>query len=124
MRTAIALILIVFATSAWRIPSSPVETGGSATDDACSAQGVVLATTVLLTSAEAGKAQVKSVVPAGTVVNFCDLKSSEQGDFIGVVVQEEGVECGTASPQPERKPYQGPCKSGWIKKDFLILTAG
>ena len=52
------------------------------------------------------------------------------GNWVGVVyasggVEGEGIErCGTGSPVPRVREYDGPCKSGWVNENFIKLIAG
>jgi hypothetical protein len=48
----------------------------------------------------------------GERVIICDRK----GEWIGIVY---GKNCGTESPIPQRKPYDGSCKSGWAFEKYV-----
>lgn len=59
-----------------------------------------------------------------TLVWLCDA----QGDWQGIVYagdrfQELG-DCRVSSPVAEPKPYDGPCRSGWVPARFLYVVAG
>lgn len=59
----------------------------------------------------------------GRGVSMCQ----QVGNWIGVVYAEEGEDigsCGTTSPVPSVRVYEGPCKSGWINENFVELVAG
>ena len=60
-------------------------------------------------------------LPAGKTVAMCD---STDG-WVGIVYDLTGsMDCGTGSPIDSEQNYGGPCKSGWVSKKFITLTAG
>ena len=62
-------------------------------------------------------------VANGQFVYSCDGNS----EWTGVVYMPgTGMtpECGVTSPVPERAPYSGKCKSGWIRTKWLTVVAG
>jgi hypothetical protein len=113
IRLVIGLILSGFTFgSALAIPLHPVEVGGEEHLDACGGWGVAIATTTLFR------------VEANQQLIFCDSFQDHDGEFVGVVIPEEGKSCDVSSPIPARRVYDGSCKSGWIKAEFTLLTAG
>jgi len=52
--------------------------------------------------------------------------------WLGVVVPParapgepaEGVDCGVATPVERKRPYDGPCASGWVASAYVQLIAG
>ena len=49
------------------------------------------------------------------------------GNWIGIVYADEGEgtnRCGTGSPVPSVRTYEGPCNSGWVNENFLERVAG
>ena len=60
---------------------------------------------------------------SGTGVSMC-----EQADgWIGIVYEASGAsgaQCGTGSPVPSVRDYDGPCRSGWVSERFVKLVAG
>ncbi|MGE3643585.1 MAG: integron [Beijerinckiaceae bacterium] len=56
----------------------------------------------------------------GQHVSMCD----ERGDWIGIVYTKSGQRCGVGTPVARRQPYRGPCRSGWVHRDFVELLAG
>jgi len=50
---------------------------------------------------------------------------TEDGPWSGVVYPETDIsECGVSSPIEKRQPYNGPCKSGWIRSADIEVIAG
>lgn len=97
-----------------------VMVGGEADLDACGGYGIVLATTTLI-SLKSGQMSFDKVA-VNTNVFSCD--SSGDGEYVGIVYGKKGQNCGVSGPIPKRQEYKGPCKSGWIKKQFFELLAG
>jgi hypothetical protein len=60
----------------------------------------------------------------GQGLYLCD--ASAEGDWIGVVYRtgESEPDCGVTSPVPERRAYDGPCKSGWVHRRWVRVIAG
>ncbi len=73
----------------------------------------------------------------GDGFSLCDRK----GSWIGIVYQDkdqkandmegdvEGneagdLDCNTGTPVTPRKPYDGPCRSGWVHENWVRLLAG
>ena len=74
-------------------------------------------------AAPAGSAEVIDRIEAGRGVSMCQ----KVGDWMGVVYApdaDDPIDCGTGSPVPTRRAYEGPCRSGWVDEDFLKLVAG
>lgn len=52
-------------------------------------------------------------------------EESKDGKWVGVVYSsDEKQNCGVSSPVEKKKPYDGPCKSGWVSKKYVTLLAG
>lgn len=52
-------------------------------------------------------------------------EESKDGKWLGIVYSpNEKQDCGVSSPVEKRKPYNGPCKSGWVSKKYVTLLAG
>ena len=97
--------------------------------DACAAFGMVTnigsAEDARLTvrSAPAGTAEEVDALPAGAGVAMCQ----RVGGWVGIVYAPEGIDsagCGTGSPVATVRDYEGPCRSGWVRDDYLKLIAG
>jgi hypothetical protein len=58
----------------------------------------------------------------GQMVFVC----GEQGLWFAVVYHPSGraEDCGVSNPRPERRPYAGPCRSGWIEVNAVDLDEG
>ena len=101
----------------------PVLVGGEAKLDACSSTGTVSGLKPVpgnflsvRTGPGVGYARTDKLYP-GDRVWLCDRKDGWAG-----VVYGDG--CRVATPIPERGPYSGPCRSGWVSETFLELEAG
>lgn len=61
----------------------------------------------------------------GDAVYVC-ARSHDQRWF-GIVYAEDRAPrapCGVTAPVPERRPYDGPCRSGWVSSAAIRLVAG
>ena len=72
-------------------------------------------------------ARMRDQLPAGYQVMACDTAD----DWIGIVYRpvvnldsEAVADCGVNGPIAERKPYHGPCVSGWVAARLLKVAAG
>ncbi len=97
--------------------------------DACAAYATVINigpgedARLSVRNAPADSAEEVDALAAGSGVAMCQ----ETGGWIGIVYpQEEGElgSCGTGSPVPSVRDYDGPCRSGWVRDDYLKLIAG
>lgn len=124
MKKLIAAATLCLSTSAFAIPTGPVMIGGDVTHDACGGWGIATATTTLFTTNEMGYSEFK-VINVNQGVSLCDEKQDYDGEYYGVIFsKDENVNCFVSSPEAERQPYTGPCESGWVKKEHLLLIAG
>ena len=124
MKKLLIAMMMTFSTSALAIPTGPVMVGGEADLDACGGWGITTATTTLFTKNSEGYMDF-GIVAASTGVNFCDYHKDHDGEFYGIVYSVDGkTDCGVSSPIKDRKAYDGKCKSGWVKKEFLLMIAG
>ncbi|WP_041577120.1 hypothetical protein [Bdellovibrio bacteriovorus] len=99
---------------------SNVTIGGEEGEDACGGQGIVLATTTLI-SLKAGQLSFGKV-DINTTAHACSV--SRDGEYVGIVFGKKGQDCGVSSSVSKKQEYQGPCKSGWVKKEFFAGFAG
>lgn len=101
-----------------------VSTGGDANFDACGAVGRVVGlngkSMLQVRSGPGTNFAIIDRLTASSRVILCDKK----GSWIGVVYPHDSEDCETSSPQVERKPYEGPCKSGWMYEKYIELEAG
>jgi hypothetical protein len=64
-------------------------------------------------------------IAAGSRFYVC-ARSHDQR-WMGVVYDEGGAlaeQCGVSAPVTTRRPYEGPCRSGWVASAFVKLVAG
>lgn len=72
---------------------------------------------------ESGR-QIGTIVSGGRF--FVCSRSLDQKWF-GIVYDEAGgpaQSCGVSDPVTARRPYDGPCRSGWVATPFVKLIAG
>ena len=70
-------------------------------------------------------AAAAGALPAGSRFFICSR--SHDPKWMGVVYDESGAlspGCGVSVPVTERRPYEGPCKSGWVASAFVKLISG
>ena len=85
--------------------------------------------TLTVRAAPAGSASEVDQLAAGTGVAMCQ----KVGGWIGIVYPppadaveegeevEELINCGTGSPVPNARNYEGPCRSGWVREEYIRL---
>lgn len=64
-------------------------------------------------------------LPQGHEVWFCDGSDDQQ--WVGIVYRgkgQKGFECATGPNLEKPKAYPGPCRSGWVHKNYVTLLAG
>jgi hypothetical protein len=117
---------IVLQPAQGRIRSVPVMIGGERDLDACGAVGVVSgldpkpASTLSVRSGPGPQFDRIDRLTSGTRVWLCDRK----GPWVGVVYGPDGQDCGVSRPIDRRRPYTGPCASGWVFDKYVSLLAG
>ena len=107
-------------------PQIPVIIGGDASYDACGSNGVVIG----LDPNGDGFLAVKSgpglsypridKLYNGEQINIC----GETDSWFAVVYTRARRDCNVSTPWPIRLPYTGPCRSGWVFKRYVQVTAG
>lgn len=102
----------------------PVLVGGESDLDACSSIATVTGLDpagdnylAVRTGPGVSYAQIDRL-SSSAIVHVCE----ERGNWRGIVYP--AGDCGVATPIAARRPYNGPCKSGWIYKSFLSPLAG
>jgi hypothetical protein len=55
-----------------------------------------------------------------TRVWICEARAG----WLGVVYGTDDKGCGVSSPMPVRRPYVGPCASGWVSERYVRREAG
>ena len=107
-------------------PMVPVIVGGESNLDACAGKGVITGLDprgdgFLAVKAGPGPRYKRTdKLFKDEQVYLC----SAQGNWFGVVYSKTKQECNVMTPWPNPLPYTGPCRSGWIHKRYVKITAG
>ena len=106
--------------------SVPVMIGGERDLDACGTVGIVSglnsksASTLSVRAGPGSHFDWIDRLTSGTRVWLCDHK----GHWVGIVYGPHGQDCGVSTPYDKRRPYTGPCASGWVLAKYISLLAG
>jgi hypothetical protein len=69
-------------------------------------------------------ARSKDRLGPGRWIWLCD----EAGEWLGVVYsadpKEKPGDCGVGTPADRVRPYDGPCRSGWVHSRYVEVVAG
>ena len=77
---------------------------------------------VIVYSAPSQSSAIFEKLKSGTRVMICDDSGD---DWVGIVYKGDDFPyCGLTSPIEIRQPYQGECKSGWVKTSNIEIFAG
>ncbi|HZB61455.1 MAG TPA: SH3 domain-containing protein [Microvirga sp.] len=106
----------------------PVMAGGEEDLDACASSGRIVGLNprgdgfLSVRSGPGGKPYREiDRLYNGNAVMVCD----EQGPWLAVVYgRSADDDCGVGTPWPVRKPYGGPCRSGWVHSRYVRMVAG
>jgi hypothetical protein len=49
---------------------------------------------------------------------------ADRAPWLGIVYAKDGKDCGVSSPWPKARPYTGPCRSGWVHRNWVRIIAG
>ena len=103
----------------------PIIIGGSANEDACGAVGAVAgfksrASFLAVRAGPGTSFAVSDTLPVETPVFICAF----QGEWLGIVYGKDLSKCAVSSPKPAKLAYQGPCRSGWVYKQYIRIVAG
>jgi hypothetical protein len=112
------------------IPEVPVMVGGDSEQDACGGAYQVVHLNprgdnfVSLRSRPSTTGRELARLRSGQMGFLCD--SSPDHQWEGVVYAPPGsdMDCGIGTPITRKRPYRGPCTSGWVSSRFLELVAG
>lgn len=129
-------LLVVSIPAAAGDKRTPVMIGGNPNFDACPSAGVVAK--LGPRRAEDPKSGFLSVRsgPGGSAFFEMDrlyngdeiLICGSDGAWLAVIYAERGQSmesCGSlGSPIRVRRAYEGPCRSGWLHKNYVEITAG
>jgi hypothetical protein len=70
------------------------------------------------------RARAKDRLGPGRWIWLCD----EAGEWLGVVYsrdpKEEPGDCGVGTPVDRVRPYDGPCRWGWVHSRYVEVVAG
>lgn len=136
MRSARLILLVAAAAggigvaSPFPAPDVPVKAGSYDDLDACL---LVVDVTGLypkgdnylsLRSRPSAQGRELARLQPGQWLNSCD--ESADGKWTGVVYHptDKQADCGTGTPIGQRRPYGGPCASGWVATRFVKVIAG
>jgi hypothetical protein len=131
IRTFLA-VLVFFAASpalsqeAYTRPQVPVIIGGDAGYDACLSNGVVIGLDPNNDGFLAVKGGPGLSYPRidklynGERVYICD----ETEAWFAVIYPKRRQDCNVSTPWTVKLPYTGPCRSGWVFKRYIRITAG
>jgi len=123
------LFLYLQLLSAVILASTPVEYGGHDDLDACMSSGHV----ANLSSGPDGFLAVKESpnIKAARIdklfnnqrVWICSESKNKQ--WLGVVyTKNTNQDCGVSQSIKTKKPYKGPCQSGWVSSKWINIDAG
>ena len=100
-----------------------VVVGGDETVDACALGKVIGLDPAFVRAGPAASKAYRETDRRtnGQFVYVC----AEKGKWYGVVYHPSGEakDCGVASPIARRRPYVGPCKSGWMEQNVVDVVA-
>ena len=119
-------IIFVLNTAFCLPPPVPVAIGHDGPDfDACGGVAALKGDKLTVWSGPSKKAYKRDRLEAGQHVWMCD-SAGEKGEWTGIVYSkpESKTPCGVSSPVATPRPYNGPCRKGWVKTDKIILIAG
>jgi len=107
-------------------PQRPVMVGHEEGLDACLSlsqiQGAKSGMVSVRAAPDANAKEIDRLNNGDFVYNGCD----ESGEWAGVVYthDKELPDCGVSSPVPKEQAYAGPCRSGWVRRKWVIVVAG
>lgn len=125
MKYLIVLVLMIVSPYLMAAESVPVMVGGNDDLDACTSVGIVKSADGVggahIWAGPSDEHLIFGFLPDGDRVWICGY----EGDWIGIVFPSaKGESCEVSSPINPEQPYQGKCKSGWIRKSDIKAVAG
>ncbi|WP_086608148.1 hypothetical protein [Erythrobacter donghaensis] len=76
---------------------------------------------ILVFAGPSSEFEVVDTLGDGNSVWVCDVV----GDMLGIVYSHDpDWDCDIPNPEPETRPYFGPCASGWVKSEWVEVIAG
>lgn len=127
--TIFLVLILVSSHFGVTMAEVPVEYGGNEELDACQTLGHV----DNLNSGPKGFLAVKDApdLKAGRIDKLYNKQvvwicsESKDGKWYGIVYTKDAKQdCGTNKSMEARKPYDGPCKSGWVAPKWVVQDAG
>ncbi len=104
----------------------PVFVGGEAQFDACASYGEVAGLKPtpgnFLALRNRPSTDGKRIAKLASEQKFWIC--SQNGDWFGVVIAQNGKDCGVSTPRVARQPYTGPCRVGWVFGKYVGVIAG
>lgn len=138
MRRAICLACALLASAlpaeAQAPGARPVLVGGEVELDACTSVGAIISMRkrgdglVAVRAAPSKRAPMRDQLKSGRKLMICEY--SEDGKWLGVVYPEKAGraelgDCGVSEPiSGPPRPYNGPCRSGWVSQAYVLFIAG
>ena len=124
----ISTIMISIAATAGNAQAqTPVQIGHEAGHDACGGYGVVKGLNpngdgfLAVRSGPGSRNAMIDKIHNGQKIWFCD----QQGAWVGIVYsRNRQTDCQVSSPVASRRPYSGPCRSGWVFRKYVRMLAG
>lgn len=126
MKIIIIFLSAIFINITHADSPTPVMIGGNDGLDACLTLGSVVSpeglNDVSVYSKPDGSSTVIERLASGTYIMICD----SSGDaWSGIVFAgDNSPSCKVTSSSEARHPYQGECKSGWVKTIVIEILAG
>ncbi|MGH0260990.1 hypothetical protein [Sinorhizobium meliloti] len=126
-----AIAVVTTATVSWgqepgRKPEVPIVIEADPGFDACGATGVVEGLNpsgdgflAVRGGPGSNHAEIDRLYN-GEQVYFC----KENGEWLGVVYSKRRQDCNVSTPWISTQSYTGPCKSGWVHRNWVRLHAG
>lgn len=126
------LVAISLATSAYSAGTDrPVRIGLAGNDlDACLSLGEVAGLNrrgdnfLAVRAAPSTRAPMLARLRKGHRVQVCEEAA---GGWLGIVYDRDPSgerDCGTGSPVPRPRPYDGACGAGWVSARYVTIVAG
>jgi hypothetical protein len=121
-RRGVLLLAFVLPALAIACGGEPVVVGKDGADlDACGGTGVLVRDSTLFPAPQ-DRPEFQQGLTRGARVFVCD--GSPDGHWTGVVVPDGDEDCGVSSPVAAPRPYDGACRSGWVKSADIEVVAG
>lgn len=126
----LGLLFVIPAGIAGAPQDVPVSVGGDSDSDACPSLARVEGVRTFLAVRSGPGASYRQVdaLGAGAEVYVCMDWSGNGGpkewDPIVYAIGNKLQDCGVSQAIPRKRPYRGPCRSGWVHTRWLKAIAG